>query len=1599
MKKKSLEDIWNTTPSQEKPSGKPTLESIWGAPAKKVEEVSNVPAVQQAVASLPEPEKPTPANPFAGQELRQAKTPRTPLTAKDVTEIGNQQTIQLFRKKPELVSPLEHLKAGMSFGQNLSKHLPGYEDDIGVDELPEPKTLPQKVARGIGETLTFFLAAPVIEATLAAGVSKVPHGKEILSLLKEASGPTAPFVQRYGISGAKTALTGGILGLAQNNKESLAKNALDTAGMFAAFHAIAYPLGELFRPVFQSVGQSTVVPAETRILAQKTLSNMEKEQTKSTLYFRNPNDETQILKVTATGLKPTTSKEVVEAGTKVTDIPVITQYDIEAFKQQPSIFNKLRQWISGGKIKDTPFEAKNVESELDDIIKQVRTTPEPKPAKPKPVKVAKVKTVDKPVDIGDNLEIAEIASKNKVKISARPEENNTIHIDRVDSLEKGLGNFKKTLDDLIKYAQESKKRITTTPGSDFSKETGVKIETAKLEKTLREKGFVENPRADKESGKFVYDPQQILKDQNKLDKEYTSELNALANRSSIDDMAFGNFEKKNIALKNRIYGKDRLMQERNVLSSEIEKIQNEPAYSTDDTAKRMVGARQKSIKMIDVELSGKEIPETKEGQEASLAEDMVADKLAPSKNPEELIKRIEQLNKFAQGRAILRRTGGLSKKHAGVFKSGQKVSKRGEVRLQDTVVQTPEQYLTTLAHELGHALEYSLVGKTNLDIYRVFGRDLSASDKLKIRNELKEITNRMVGEEAAKAKAGYYYKDTELLARFFERMFENPGDVAELAPTALDYLERSAVENPIIQEYLDAVYGNIDKGAAPFVFLRDMRQTYQKVLGNRVGDMVYKEEVSYRAMRERAKVVIEKFIKDKFKGIKDSPDALFKAAEGITFTENEVPQFGTRNFANAKNEKEAIDLINSGWQPLKDENGKQIHDVINDKEVDRFFKTRYTPEQGKRMYNDLSDEGKKLIREFTSRKDEARDLFNRDLIKTIYKIEGDVEGWVHHYFDEEISGTVMRSRKFKEKVAGTRKQRTGTEGYVEDFQKAMTKALTDLEGEKVWNEFIEKQFARVTKPIAKGSKPDDGWTEVVGNLKKGIGTAREKKMVIIKDGEAIPAQQTRYQMPTPIYERYKLMSEVAVETSKAMRVINSINRYWRVNILFHPGSAATNLISGGVQYTTKILTDFYTEVLTGSLKFQKTRRNLFSMLTVLTPKGWQAAPDWIYGSDLSNYYGQFGTLKAPGVLDKSVDAYADKALKVYGMVERYWKKVISTAENVGDLERLTKVTREGLAVPTEEERLILNEINREIDLFAYDYDNVPMWLENYQQHPLLQTFKPFLKYPYKYSKQIADMVGSVFDRTKPWQERMAKLLAIGTIIGIYAHARNKRKEQQTTPEVPETAPASVSTRGRLFVGTDREGNEIFTRVAKYPFINITETGSQFIEGNTHQGFQSIADLLGGVAPGGKLALLLLGVRNEFEQYTPAPVLIGDNIASFVPGTRILSDVARFFDPYQRSKKTFGQSFTSLIPFPTTDEDLRAKMRGKARVIAVPEEGEITGAEGKRTTVDMLVRNYRNDILLSTLTGIYQTRIDPDVAKAFIIRKKKNEEKKAKKAKK
>ena len=302
-----------------------------------------------------------------------------------------------------------------------------------------------------------------------------------------------------------------------------------------------------------------------------------------------------------------------------------------------------------------------------------------------------------------------------------------------------------------------------------------------------------------------------------------------------------------------------------------------------------------------------------------------------------------------------------------------------------------------------------------------------------------------------------------------------------------------------------------------------------------------------------------------------------------------------------------------------------------------------------------------------------------------------------------------------------------------------------------------------------------------------------------------------------------------------------------------------------------------------------------------------------------------------------------------------------------------------------EEEAMLGAVNEIVDLYAYDYDNVPMWLATWSRKGGL--IKPFMKYPYKYMKLITNHASAITDKSLPPQERVAKLLTLTTMVAAVLALDAWRDKEKETPEGTEKTPSSLDPRGRLMVwknGTE----EFFLRTAKYPFFNIASVGKAVIKKDWGTVGDVMADQLGTVGPFAKSILIGFGYTNEFEKYTPKDALIAQQLATFIPGFRILNDVGKWIDTKPRLPGNFTQGIFSNLPVWGSDET-KERLRGKAKTLDIPVEPE-SRSMSKSSTYIKDLEIHRSDLLLSALTGIYLTRITPSEAQAQAMREHRNE---------
>lgn len=150
-------------------------------------------------------------------------------------------------------------------------------------------------------------------------------------------------------------------------------------------------------------------------------------------------------------------------------------------------------------------------------------------------------------------------------------------------------NFTERKAELDTELADIKKQIADATAPEEISALREKEADLQAEVDVIEQGFVEEELSPKE--------------QKKQDNEFESRINSLANSSSMDDMAFGNFERERAKISKEIYGSKNLLKEKEQLLKEIEGIKAEETYQSDKTAQRMVEAREKSVKIIDETLT------------------------------------------------------------------------------------------------------------------------------------------------------------------------------------------------------------------------------------------------------------------------------------------------------------------------------------------------------------------------------------------------------------------------------------------------------------------------------------------------------------------------------------------------------------------------------------------------------------------------------------------------------------------------------------------------------------------------------------------------------------------------------------------------------------------------------------------------------------------------------------------------------------------------------------------------------------------------------------------------------------------------------------
>ena len=749
------------------------------------------------------------------------------------------------------------------------------------------------------------------------------------------------------------------------------------------------------------------------------------------------------------------------------------------------------------------------------------------------------------------------------------------------------------------------------------------------------------------------------------------------------------------------------------------------------------------------------------------------------------------------------------------------------------------------------------------------------------------------------------------------------GEVVVKPVEAPKSVPQQEVETPVSKE-IDEFVKELDRKHLQegFVSLEGLKKPdleglkkFIKKIGTReeqIGEDAFWQQQLFQAKRETNIRNITKEVQEKF-----APELMVNLLDKIPYVDKDAAIRITRsiqrlNFVKERNRQKLLYKSASAIAGL-DVNGNpvfgtKIQKVLDDGMIKEDW--RYTPEEAKLLWNKLTIQERRILKDYMLPIEKAKSIFSRELLKQKAGIEKGVEGYIHKYYEDKI-GDRFKKLFFKFRRAAPTKTRTRfvnpetgkveeLKGNVENFEKSVIKQMENITNTEEYNKFIQIWQDLLTEPLNDKNPLKKGWVEVRGTLKTGIPTDKPR-IFKTEEGYGI-APQVRRQTPIVIKDMYmKEMGEIG-ESYAIVNGVRSLARFWQGNVLIYPGTVATNAISGGLQYGTKIINDFFKDgVLSGN--FKPFIFDIVSLIDALRPSVIEKLRPELIGAKV-NIATQFG--KPTNFVDK----FLEIGLTPFGMVETYWKRVISDA------------TLRGIGKKPEDILLefeTFKKVAKESDIYGYNYSNIPLALEKWRGSWYGAMIYPFITYPYKYARFLErytlGAVKEVFTGNK--KDGFAKLLTLASIISILYFFQHK-KEEKVGEYVDEMKyPGEFDKTGRIKIGETSE-KENYLRVIKYPWLNfmkILQAGADILKGDKEKGLKEISGIGQEFVSEGPLlniTNLLLGYRDKFSLYKSDSVIFGEITKSFIPAFRINESISMLINPEKTKQDTFKQAIERVL---------------------------------------------------------------------------------------
>ena len=528
-------------------------------------------------------------------------------------------------------------------------------------------------------------------------------------------------------------------------------------------------------------------------------------------------------------------------------------------------------------------------------------------------------------------------------------------------------------------------------------------------------------------------------------------------------------------------------------------------------------------------------------------------------------------------------------------------------------------------------------------------------------------------------------------------------------------------------------------------------------------------------------------------------------------------------------------------------------------------------------FNALSPSGQRAVKWFVDYRAQQ---------KAALGILSDIEGYFPHVWEEGLFGAGKGKFALTQQKAKGLMERAIQEGtgYTQNPEKAILSRYGEIIGKEAHNDAATSILANVADPIPASGIPE-GFVQIPA-------------LKATRTGRALTQMGGGKMIRKDLYDELIRYTEGAKSVGGVQGAVQKFGNFFKSNLLLAPGTVVTNALGGGAQLAGKIMENL-AGVVTGK-GVKPLVDDITSLIVALKPGNVEKLRPELWGGK-SALFSELG--KASNPLTKLIQA----GLAPFGAVENYFKRVIALSE-LG-AKGLKGLTKEQIAA----NKGLLGELNKTIDTYAFNYDNVPKALKNLRESPWGWAVVPFPTYGYKlgryYSRYFAALNPFVQMEVA---DRAARLLTLTTLGGAGLAAAPGRDRKHI-----EGMTSQVDTTGRSKIGTTPEGKESWLRTIKYPWANLghvlrggadlLSTGdSESIEGNMGE-FLAEGPLVDGL----KVAA---NIGNRWETYIPRGVRAGNIVAGMIPGTRLTQGFKAMEGGERTLPTDFKESVLNAIPF-------------------------------------------------------------------------------------